>query len=67
MDLSHILTLGGLAAIGQVDLIDLVLAGDNAIVVGALDAGLPPAQRKRVILIGTGAALVLRSRGENGR
>jgi len=60
MDLSHILTLGGLAAIGQVDLIDLVLAGDNAIVVGALDAGLPPAQRKRVILIGTGAALVLR-------
>jgi YjbE family integral membrane protein len=60
MDLSDLMTLGGLAAIGQVVLIDLVLAGDNAIVVGALAAGLPAAQRKRVILIGIGAALVLR-------
>jgi YjbE family integral membrane protein len=40
--------------------IDIVLAGDNAIVVGALAAGLPQAQRKRVILIGVAAALVLR-------
>lgn len=60
MELADLLTLGGLAAIGQVVLIDLVLAGDNAIVVGALAAGLPAAQRKRVILIGIGAALVLR-------
>jgi YjbE family integral membrane protein len=37
-----------------------VLAGDNAIVVGALAAGLPADQRKKVILIGIGAALVLR-------
>ena len=44
----------------QVLLIDLVLAGDNAIVVGALAAGLPPEQRKKVILIGVLAALVLR-------
>jgi YjbE family integral membrane protein len=49
-----------LAAFGQVLLIDLVLAGDNAIVVGALAAGLPTDQRKKVILIGIGAALVLR-------
>lgn len=48
------------AAFGQVLLIDLVLAGDNAIVVGALAAGLPTDQRKKVILIGIGAALVLR-------
>ena len=41
-------------------LIDLVLAGDNAIVVGALAAGLPADQRKKVILIGVLAALVLR-------
>jgi YjbE family integral membrane protein len=41
-------------------MIDLVLAGDNAIVVGALAAGLPPEQRKKVILIGVAAALVLR-------
>jgi len=37
-----------------------VLAGDNAIVVGALAAGLPPDQRKKVIAIGVIAALVLR-------
>src|SRR6476619_6602851 len=60
MDPAAFLSLGSLAAIGQVVLIDLVLAGDNAIVVGALAAGLPAAQRKRVILIGIGAALVLR-------
>lgn len=48
------------AAFVQVLLIDLVLAGDNAIVVGALAAGLPPDQRKKVILIGVLAALVLR-------
>ena len=47
-------------AFGQVLMIDIMLAGDNAIVVGALAAGLPPAQRQRVILIGIIAALVLR-------
>ena len=41
-------------------MIDLVLAGDNAIVVGALAAGLPAEQRKKVIMIGVLAALVLR-------
>src|ERR671921_684563 len=35
-------------------------AGDNAIVVGALAAGLPPDQRRKVIMIGVLAALVLR-------
>jgi YjbE family integral membrane protein len=49
-----------LAAFGQVLLIDLVLAGDNAIVVGALAAGLPAQQRRQVIVIGIAAALVLR-------
>lgn len=60
MDIAHLFTPDALAAFGQVVLIDIVLAGDNAIVVGALAAGLPPAQRKKVILIGIGAALVLR-------
>ena len=41
-------------------MIDIMLAGDNAIVVGALAAGLPAHQRRQVILIGIGAALVLR-------
>jgi predicted tellurium resistance membrane protein TerC len=40
--------------------IDIVLAGDNAIVVGALAAGLPAEQRRKVIMIGVAAALVLR-------
>src|SRR5437868_12635335 len=51
---------GTLTAFGEVLMIDLVLAGDNAIVVGALAAGLPADRRKQVILIGIGAALVLR-------
>jgi YjbE family integral membrane protein len=41
-------------------MIDIMLAGDNAIIVGALAAGLPADQRRKVILIGIGAALVLR-------
>jgi YjbE family integral membrane protein len=59
-DFSNISDPAVFAAFMQVLLIDLVLAGDNAIVVGALAAGLPPEQRRRVILIGVGAALVLR-------
>jgi YjbE family integral membrane protein len=60
MDLATLFTAAGFAAFVEVLLIDLVLAGDNAIVVGALAAGLPAVPRKRVILIGIGAALVLR-------
>ncbi len=59
-DFSNLGDPAALAAFGQVLFIDLLLAGDNAIVVGALAAGLPPEQRKKVILIGIGAALVLR-------
>ncbi len=59
-DFSNITEPGALAAFGQVLLIDLVLAGDNAIAVGALAAGLPPDQRRKVIMIGILAALVLR-------
>ena len=59
-DFSNITEPAALAAFVQVLMIDLVLAGDNAIVVGALAAGLPADQRKKVILIGVLAALVLR-------
>lgn len=51
---------GAVAAFLEILFIDVVLAGDNAIVVGALAAGLPASQRKKVILIGVAAALVLR-------
>ena len=59
-DFSNITSPGAFSAFIQVLMIDLVLAGDNAIVVGALAAGLPAEQRRKVILIGVLAALVLR-------
>jgi len=59
-DFSNIGEPAAFAAFLQVLAIDLVLAGDNAIVVGALAAGLPPDQRRKVIIIGVMAALVLR-------
>lgn len=59
-DFSNIHTGTAFAAFVQVLMIDIMLAGDNAIVVGALAAGLPPEQRRRVIMIGIVAALVLR-------
>jgi len=55
-----LITASALAAFLEILFIDIVLAGDNAIVVGALAAGLPAEQRKKVIMIGVLAALVLR-------
>jgi YjbE family integral membrane protein len=49
-----------LTAFAQVILIDLVLAGDNAIVIGLAAAGLPADQRNKAILVGVVAATVLR-------
>ncbi len=52
--------LSELTALGQVILIDLVLAADNAVVVGMAAAGVDPAMRKKVIVWGIGAAVVIR-------
>jgi len=49
-----------LSALVQVILVDLVLAGDNAIVVGIAVAGLPANQRWRVMVFGIAAATLLR-------
>jgi YjbE family integral membrane protein len=49
-----------LSALVNVILVDLVLAGDNAIVVGIAVAGLPAQQRWRVMVFGIAAATVLR-------
>jgi predicted tellurium resistance membrane protein TerC len=49
-----------LSALFQVIFVDLILAGDNAIVVGMVAASLPAADRKRVIIIGIVAATVMR-------
>ena len=49
-----------LSALAQVIMIDLVLAGDNAIVIGLAAAGLPKDQRNKAILFGVIMATVLR-------
>jgi YjbE family integral membrane protein len=49
-----------LTALLSVLMIDLVLAGDNALVVGLAAAGLPHEQRRKAVVIGIGAAAVLR-------
>jgi len=54
------ITSEALVAFFQVVMIDLVLAGDNAIVIGLAAAGLPVEQRTRAILVGIVAATVLR-------
>ncbi|AUX76776.1 MULTISPECIES: TerC family protein [Sinorhizobium] len=56
----EIFTSAGLLALMQVIVIDLVLAGDNAVVIGLAAAGLPIEQRKKAILVGIIAATVLR-------
>ncbi|WP_296596237.1 TerC family protein [Phenylobacterium sp.] len=50
----------GLTALFQVLMIDLVLAGDNAVAVGLAAGGLPPDQRKKAIFWGLGAAVITR-------
>jgi YjbE family integral membrane protein len=49
-----------LAALAQVVLIDITLAGDNAVVVGLAVAGLPPRQRRPAILLGIAGATAIR-------
>ena len=58
--MTGLLTSEAIAAFFQVIIIDLVLAGDNAIVIGLAAAGLPQEQRTKAILIGIGAATALR-------
>jgi YjbE family integral membrane protein len=59
-DFSNLGSPSAISAFVKVLMIDIMLAGDNAIVVGALAAGLPVDQRRKVIMIGILAALVLR-------
>ncbi len=55
-----LLTQGGLAALAQVLMIDIVLAGDNAVVIGMAAARVPPAIRSKVIFAGLAAAVLFR-------
>ena len=51
---------GGLVALTQVLMIDVVLAGDNAVVIGMAAARVPPAIRAKVIFAGLAAAVLFR-------
>src|SRR5215813_5060544 len=55
-----LISLNQLGTLVSVVIIDVVLAGDNAIVVGMAAAGLPPHRRRNVIVLGIAAATVLR-------
>src|SRR6185436_1921573 len=57
-DLADIFTAAGLATLAQVILIDLTMAGDNVVIMGTLTSGLPEKERRRVIMLGVGMALV---------
>jgi YjbE family integral membrane protein len=58
--MTNLIASDALATLIQVVMIDLVLAGDNAVVIGLAAAGLPDKERKRAILIGIVTATVLR-------
>ena len=49
-----------LTILTQIILIDLILAGDNAIIIGMVASKFPPIQRKKIIFWGIGGAVVLR-------
>jgi YjbE family integral membrane protein len=57
-NIADVFTAAGLATLGQVIMIDLMLAGDNVMVLGALAAGLPARQRKQVLGFGVAIAMV---------
>ena len=58
--MNELFSQASIAVFLQVIMIDLVLAGDNAVVIGLAAAGLAPDRRPRVILVGVIAATVLR-------
>jgi len=52
------LTAGGLAKLGQIIVGDLTMAGDNVVIMGSLASGLPDKDRRKVLMLGVGMALV---------
>src|SRR3954466_10034924 len=57
-DFADIFTAAGLFTLGQVILIDLTMAGDNVVIMGTLTSGLPDKERRKVIMLGVGMALI---------
>jgi YjbE family integral membrane protein len=57
-DFGAIFTAAGLAKLGQIIIGDLTMAGDNVVIMGSLASGLPPRDRKKVLMFGVGMALI---------
>lgn len=58
LDFGAILTAGGLAKLFQIIIGDLTMAADNVVIMGSLASGLPPRDRRKVLMFGVGLALV---------
>jgi YjbE family integral membrane protein len=58
LDFGAIFTAAGLAKLGQIIIGDLTMAGDNVVIMGSLASGLPPRDRRKVLLFGVTMALV---------
>ncbi|MCA1654314.1 MAG: YjbE family putative metal transport protein [Sphingomicrobium sp.] len=58
LNFAAVLTPTGLAQLGQIILGDLTMAGDNVVIMGTIASGLPAKDRRKVLLLGVGIALV---------
>src|SRR4051794_5847679 len=58
LNFGAIFTAAGLVKLGQIIVGDLTMAGDNVVIMGALAAGLPEKDRRKVLLFGVGMALI---------
>ena len=58
MNFSAVLTASGMAKLGQIIVGDLTMAGDNVVIMGSLASGLPARDRRKVLMLGVGLALV---------
>ena len=56
----ELITTEQITILSQIILIDLVLAGDNAIIIGMVASQFPPEQRKKIIFWGISGAIILR-------
>ena len=58
LNFGAVLTAAGLAKLGQIIIGDLTMAGDNVVIMGSLASGLPERDRRKVLMLGVGMALV---------
>jgi len=58
LNFGAVLTAGGIAKLGQIIVGDLTMAGDNIVIMGSLASGLPAQDRRKVLMLGVGMALV---------